>query len=49
MTADLLSRDIATDRYKTVSLTNIFTQNFEPIYRKICILWGVKNLASYDF
>ena len=22
MTADLLSRDIATDRYKTVSLTN---------------------------
>ena len=25
-----------------------FTQNFEPIHRKICILWGGKNLTTYD-
>ena len=25
-----------------------FTQNFEPIHRKICILWGVKTLTTYD-
>ena len=25
-----------------------FTQNFEPIHRKICILRGVKDLTTYD-
>ena len=25
-----------------------FTQNFEPIHGKICILWGGKNLTTYD-
>ena len=25
-----------------------FTQNFEPIHRKICILRGFKNLTTYD-
>ena len=25
-----------------------FTQNFEPIHRKICILRGAKNLTTYD-
>ena len=25
-----------------------FTQNFEPIHRKICILRGVKNSTTYD-
>ena len=25
-----------------------FTQNFEAIHRKICILWGGKNLTTYD-
>ena len=25
-----------------------FTQNFEPIHREICILWGGKNLTTYD-
>ena len=25
-----------------------FTQNFEPIHRKICILRGVRNLTTYD-
>ena len=25
-----------------------FTQNFEPIHRKICILWAVINLTTYD-
>ena len=25
-----------------------FTQNFEPIHRKICIIRSVKNLTTYD-
>ena len=25
-----------------------FTQSFEPIHRKICILWGGKHLTTYD-
>ena len=25
-----------------------FTQNFEPIHRKICILRGIKSLTNYD-
>ena len=25
-----------------------FTKNFEPIHRQICILWGGKNLTTYD-
>ena len=49
------AHDVTIQRYRN-SHTKIeeskmlwnFTQNFEPIHRKICILRGVKNLTTDD-